>query len=428
VVKYTQKDSATRPNPNRPSKPSIVRLRLADLATIRQTVWDGGVLPDNSVGLRNLEVTVNYLVQAYSDEVAWKLALNIAPWARQHIVEFMLRKPRAWRADALGRYLEIPEWARVEMNLVSIGSKDMSSTERKDLRRKKDKAYQAERRKAEGSTPRSQSKAATEPWKVFGWSRAKWYRLGQPKPPIADESVSLPIADEFVSSVADESVSPPTIASPPIADATVSPINSADESPRGESRARARIPESLPFLNSADEPVSRKAKSRLPHTHSKTSASQRSARKWAIQGVAELPAEPISNGRHPGGRSPSRHLLTLTAFTHKKTNPYSVKFSISQSADFLRACGLGNAKGFAIEPLAKPRWVRVTKGTQFKPRGAHQTKQIHLYRGQMRHYHDYGDVLPFDAVDCFAIVGRGYYDLRLPTTVQAKRAERKKVA
>jgi hypothetical protein len=112
------------------------------------------------------------------------------------------------------------------------------------------------------------------------------------------------------------------------------------------------------------------------------------------------------------------------AFAHKPQSMFSLKYVISISADFLQASGLDKVKGFSVERL-RSGWVRIAAGDDFKPRAKHQLRQIHLYTRQMRQLHDFGNVLPFQAIKCMAVIGHGHLDLRLPTTAQVKRAERK---
>jgi hypothetical protein len=85
---------------------------------------------------------------------------------------------------------------RERHKLWTIPPVDMSKAQLKVQRREKDKKRKAlaRRRHAMRTYGHYQTREQylaqfahsaekTEPWKAFGWSRAKWYRRGKPKPP-----------------------------------------------------------------------------------------------------------------------------------------------------------------------------------------------------------------------------------------------------
>jgi hypothetical protein len=79
-------------------------------------------------------------------------------------------------ADNLARFLGVTYAQRQALRLKTIGSLDVKKGARKVLRKRKDRLYQAAKRRAAGARPQSESLSATQPWKEEGMSRPAWYR------------------------------------------------------------------------------------------------------------------------------------------------------------------------------------------------------------------------------------------------------------
>lgn len=94
----------------------------------------------------------------------------------------MAKWPRHLSAERAGRLLGLTTEDRQAAKVRTIAPIDADEARRKNKRREQKNACDRRRRIRNGATPRAQSLARTEPWKTFGWSRSKWYRLGKPCP------------------------------------------------------------------------------------------------------------------------------------------------------------------------------------------------------------------------------------------------------
>jgi hypothetical protein len=74
-------------------------------------------------------------------------------------------------ADRLGRWLGLTHAIRTALRITTIGSVDVGKRTRKELRRRKDRAYQERRRRDRGARPHSESLSQSQPWKELGMSR-----------------------------------------------------------------------------------------------------------------------------------------------------------------------------------------------------------------------------------------------------------------
>ena len=86
------------------------------------------------------------------------------------------RTRRCLTADNLARWLGLTFADRTLLNIKTIGAIDVPKRARKKLRKKKDSAYQAARRRDRGARPQAESLSQTQPWKELGMSRRSWYR------------------------------------------------------------------------------------------------------------------------------------------------------------------------------------------------------------------------------------------------------------
>jgi hypothetical protein len=79
-------------------------------------------------------------------------------------------------ADNLGWGLSISVPERDSWGLTTIGAVNDTPVARKKRRKAKARDREAKRRRVNGATPRSESKARTKPWIAAGMSRASWWR------------------------------------------------------------------------------------------------------------------------------------------------------------------------------------------------------------------------------------------------------------
>jgi hypothetical protein len=312
-------------------------------------------------------------------------------------------RPRKWTADVLAQRLGLDYATRQRLGITTIGSTDVDKAERERRRRDGRNRYKREQRAhSREEYLGSHDLIHRAPWKAVGCSYPTWRRwrkkLKDAELPYDDRSVATTYARAHEHSPASRHE------------------RSGEHSSATPYKTRLLLPDPAHTpkpKNKAGRTRSRKA-SVIPTTAP-------AVRKGACQGVIPMPAVPKYNGRHPGGAPPSRNLITLAGFAHHDNG---VKFVWSISADFLLACGLAEVKSVSIEARSDG-WVRITEGDDFNLHAAHQTKQIYLYRRRMSQYRDYNAVKPFKAINCLAVIGRGYLDVKVPTTIEAKRAERK---
>jgi hypothetical protein len=112
-----------------------------------------------------------------------------APWMTTEAAERLFEQIEAfsqkWRADTLGRKLNLTgiEW-RI-LRLRTIAPVDMTKQEREAFSQDLARRRRQVKRRAKGQTPRAEWLAAhsasrNKPWKALGMSRRTWYRRGKP--------------------------------------------------------------------------------------------------------------------------------------------------------------------------------------------------------------------------------------------------------
>jgi len=79
-------------------------------------------------------------------------------------------------ADNLARFLGVTFAQRQDLGLTTIGSVNVKKRARKELRKRACRLRKERMRRARGMRPQSESRSATQPWKVEGMSRRTWYR------------------------------------------------------------------------------------------------------------------------------------------------------------------------------------------------------------------------------------------------------------
>jgi hypothetical protein len=85
--------------------------------------------------------------------------------------------PRYWTSPALSEALRLTEAERVALGGVpTIGAVDVTTEQRKEMRKARNKERKRRKRRAAGMRPQSESISRAKPWEKEGISRAKWYR------------------------------------------------------------------------------------------------------------------------------------------------------------------------------------------------------------------------------------------------------------
>jgi hypothetical protein len=111
--------------------------------------------------------------------------------------------PKRIKADALGAWLGVTYRQRSALKLRTIGCCDIKKRARLELRKRKDRLYQARKRRERGARPRAESLSQKKPWEGAGIGRTKWYeqrrRTNSSAIPFiypTDESVRIGIGTE----------------------------------------------------------------------------------------------------------------------------------------------------------------------------------------------------------------------------------------
>jgi hypothetical protein len=96
------------------------------------------------------------------------------------IIEEARTTHRHMTADRLARWLGLTYEVRELVGITTIGSIDVSKSEREKLRRERKRAAKERRRRDQGAKPRAeylaQSLSRTRPWQAMGISRSTWER------------------------------------------------------------------------------------------------------------------------------------------------------------------------------------------------------------------------------------------------------------
>jgi hypothetical protein len=96
------------------------------------------------------------------------------------IIEEARTTHRHMTADRLARWLGLTYEVREKLGITTIGSIDVSKSERKALRKARDRLAKERRRRTQGAKPRpeylAKSLSRTRPWQAMGISRRTWER------------------------------------------------------------------------------------------------------------------------------------------------------------------------------------------------------------------------------------------------------------
>lgn len=167
---------------------SLAALRVGDLKRLFISRY-GRELPDDDAGRDDALVMVHHLARQPNPErriPAW-LSLS-APWMNPNevhaLTDKVVAKPIKWRADTLGKRLNLTDADRSRLKITTIGAVDADKAERKARRKLRARQRDEKRRREAGAKTRHEYEAnsltRTKPWEAMGLSRAKWYRIGKP--------------------------------------------------------------------------------------------------------------------------------------------------------------------------------------------------------------------------------------------------------
>lgn len=179
----------------RSSPMQIVALRIADLSTIFRSRW-GVVLPDDDAGRDDIKLAVDHLAAlAHPARAITRWLETWGPWLtlaeHRQIIADGIANQRHWKADALAWRLRLTREERRMLGITTIGAIDHGKAARTKLRRDRDKARKAAKRRAAGSVARSEyeggSVEKTKPWIAEGISRRTWYRDRAARAAASDE-------------------------------------------------------------------------------------------------------------------------------------------------------------------------------------------------------------------------------------------------
>jgi hypothetical protein len=128
-----------------------IRARIADLTKVLR--WHcGTVLPDDDAGREYLELMVDHLAHLPDGRHrTLKFAEVWAPWCPGdelwQLFEAAARTPRWWKADELGRALNLSQTHRQELGVTTIAPADMTAEDLRKLQRTRKAARERERRR-----------------------------------------------------------------------------------------------------------------------------------------------------------------------------------------------------------------------------------------------------------------------------------------
>ena len=174
--------------------------RIGDLNKLFAHRYGGNresyVVPDDDAGLEDLKILLHHY--ALNNPLAMARLIKLrAPWMNESAAASLLEQidafPQKWRANTLGRKLNLtgPEWRALRLR--TIAPVDMTRQERVAFSQALARQRRQARRRAQGKKPRAEylakSLSQTKPWLAHNISRSTWYRRGKPTPPTSGTSV-----------------------------------------------------------------------------------------------------------------------------------------------------------------------------------------------------------------------------------------------
>jgi hypothetical protein len=163
------------------------------------------VFPDDDAGIEDLRILLGHYAYSNPHRLT-KVATLRAPWLTGAQFEYMMAdavgSPRMWTFQELGDHMNLTEAERKDLCIRTIGTVDVTSKQRKQARKVRDKTRQTAKRRAKGVKPREQylaaSKSREEPWKAAKISRRTWYRRLAKQNGTSPSTVNLIIAADAV--------------------------------------------------------------------------------------------------------------------------------------------------------------------------------------------------------------------------------------
>lgn len=149
----------------------------------------GRQLPDDDAGHDDAFVMANALAWRPNAQRRIPAWLSLwAPWMSrteaQALTAKVIAKPIRWRADKLGKRLNLVEVDRTRLRITTIGAVDVDKAGRQARRKERARLRDEQRRRSAGATSRAEYEAKSiskaRPWEALGMSRRTWYRLGKP--------------------------------------------------------------------------------------------------------------------------------------------------------------------------------------------------------------------------------------------------------
>ena len=176
-----------RPLTDEQRQHSFQRLRIGDLGKVFGHRYGGGKLyqfPHDDAGLEDLRLLADHY--AYANPAALPRVIKArAPWltgvALNEFLADLSRSPGRWMSQPLAEKLGLTEAERRQLKIRTIGSVDMTSAERKQDRKLRDRARKRLSRQKAGAQSRSRylasnNRSREKPWVAEGISRRTYYR------------------------------------------------------------------------------------------------------------------------------------------------------------------------------------------------------------------------------------------------------------
>jgi hypothetical protein len=166
---------------------SLVTLRMGELFDVFNYRYGAAPLPDDDAGRDDIKLMFQVLSTTTSpDHRMVDVADTWAPWLPPEelaaLVDDVVAHPRRFKADTIAARLGITNEIRIKLDLRTIGAIDKPAEQRAAERREKQRLAKEQKRRADGVITIAEARnirAAREPWRTAGISRATWYRRRQ---------------------------------------------------------------------------------------------------------------------------------------------------------------------------------------------------------------------------------------------------------
>jgi hypothetical protein len=163
-------------------RPPIAPFRVAELERLYFVRYRGDLIPDDDDGRDSVLILLNHLAMLGRPDVRihdW-LARR-APWFDdQDMIAKILKRPITWKADTLGKRLNLMHAERTRLKIKTIGAVDCPKDKRTTDRAAKNRLAMQAKRRSNGVIARAdflaQSLTRLKPWKDEGIGRRQWYR------------------------------------------------------------------------------------------------------------------------------------------------------------------------------------------------------------------------------------------------------------